>query len=139
MGRPATAEVAVHLNGSDGLIYSRALLKMTDAELLHELAPQGVTEVQRLAPKRRSPNPLIRLRFRGLTLPARIFCGYMAVEVRPWLPAPRQCRNCWQFGHPARTCRLRQQVCGRCAGEHSADDCSSEHPQCPNCKGDHSA
>ena len=87
-GCRCTAEVAVWLNSSEGVIYSPDLRSCSDEELLEELSPQGVIEVCRLRSNRGTPNPLIRLRFQGLVLPPRVMCGYLAVQVKVWTPRP---------------------------------------------------
>ena len=138
-GTRVSAEVAVWLNSSEGVIYSPDLRCCSDEELLEELAPQGVIEVCRLRTNRGSPNPLIRLRFKGLDLPPRVMCGYLAVLVKAWIPPPRQCRKCWRFGHTDRTCRSRSPICGRCADRHPTDDCAAEVAQCASCQGRHPA
>ena len=85
-----------------------------------------------------SANPLVRVRLSGLALPSRLYCGYLAVPVRPWVPGPRQCRRCWEFGHVAATCKpTKQERCGRCSGlDHPAQGCKRA-PFCIKCKEAH--
>lgn len=96
-----SVEAAEHLNAVEGLIYCPDLKDMTEESILNDLEPQGVIEVLRLAPKKgtTSANPVVKLKFAGHELPARIFCRYMTVKVKPWVPGPKQCRNCFAFGH----------------------------------------
>ena len=140
LGRQCSVEVAERLNSVQGLIYSPDLKNLSEETLLAELAPQGVIEVMRFAskPKATSSNPLVRVRFSGLALPSRLFCGYLAVPVRPWVPGPRQCRRCWEFGHMATTCRpTKQERCGRCsATDHSTKGCKRE-AYCYKCREAH--
>ena len=140
LGKPVSAVLATNLMSSQGLIHCPDLSDLSDEELLTELAPQGVIEVQRLKSKDRTPNPLIRLRFKGLDLPRKLLCGYLSVPVRPWIQLPRQCRRCWKLGHSMRSCRRKETVCGQCSARdsHPTGDCTSV-PKCPLCSGPHPA
>ena len=131
LGKPCEVTVAEDPNTTEGLIHCPQLRDISEESILYELEPQGVCEVQRLRSKVAGEiNPLIRLRFRGEALPTRIFCGYLSVQVRPWIPGPRQCRNCWGFGHGSRYCRQRRTTCGRCAENHSTDGCTADSRCC---------
>ena len=102
--------------------------------------PTGGSQVVRLRSKDPArPNPLIILRFNGLLLPDRVFCGYLSAPVRPWTPQPQQCHNCWRFGHGDRACRARHPTCGRCGERHPTAECEAEALSCPSCKDPHSA
>ena len=138
LGHEVAAEVAVRLT-CEGLIRCPDLGELSEDEILQELAPQGVIEVVRLRSKDNTPNPLLRLRFRGFSRPDRIFCGYLSVPVREWVPSPRQCRKCWRFGHTDRVCHSRQPTCGRCASAHATEDCTSSILSCISCGEPHAA
>ena len=114
VGKPAKAQLATHLTSVQGLVHSPELCDMTEQELLDELAPQGVIEVQRLKSHTDKPNPLVRLRFRGLTLPDRLFCAFLSIRIKPWVELPKQCHKCWRNGHVDRTWRSRTSTCGVC-------------------------
>ena len=87
LGKPCEVTVAEDPNTTEGLIHCPQLRDISEESILYELEPQGVCEVQRLRSKVAGEiNPLIRLRFRGEALPTRIFCGYLSVQVRPWIP-----------------------------------------------------
>ena len=136
-----TVTLADRMNTVCGSIRAEALIGLSNSEILAELSSQGVCRVERLASRRLAtlgPNPTIKVNFRGKTLPQSVLCGYLVVPVSPWVPAPTQCRNCWQSGHPSRNCRRRAGVCGRCAGGHPTDGCTAP-PVCPNCQGPHPA
>ena len=139
LGHEVAAEVAVRLTSCEGLIRCPDLGELSEDEILQELAPQGVIEVVRLRSKDNTPNPLLRLRFRGFSRPDRIFCGYLSVPVREWVPSPRQCRKCWRFGHTDRVCHSRQPTCGRCASAHATEDCTSSTLSCISCGEPHAA
>ena len=100
-------------NSVEGLIHCPKIAGISQ-KILYELAPQGVVEVLRLRSRVEGrPKPLVRLRFRGQALPTRIYCGYLAVPVRQWIPGPRQCRKCWNFGHGAKFCRSSRTTCAK--------------------------
>lgn len=45
-----------------------------------------------------------------------------------------QCFKCYKFGHIAQECKLRKNICPKCAGEHKSDECRSKEKICINCK-----
>ena len=48
-------------------------------------------------------------------------------RVRPYIPLPKRCFNCQQYGHSGAKCRRAKPVCVRCGleveGEHNPDNC----------------
>ena len=75
------------------------------------------------------------LTFDAPTLPEHIFLGF-----EKYIPLPRRCFKCQQFGHGARTCRATKHICPFCSGTHKQDDCpNKESPKCPNCDSAHPA
>ena len=118
---PVQTQLAHRLNTVEGAVRSEALTELSNAELLDELKGQGVVKVQRLKSRnleKMGPNPTVRLWFAGRTLPQILYCGYMRVQVTPWIYAPRPCPNCLMYGHSRRACRRRNPRCGRCSGGH---------------------
>ena len=129
---------ADRLNSSDGRVYAPSLKSLSEEELLFELAPQGVIRVARLRSKGNSPNPLLKVTFRGLTCPPAIFAGYEVLSVERWLRSPMICRRCTRYGHTAARCKRRDVRCGRCGdGGHVSEHCEAIDPQCLFCQGDH--
>lgn len=142
-GQPVNVTICDRLNSCQGLIHSLDMLDMSEQEILEELSTQGVTEVTRLRSSHPdSVNPMIRLRFRGLHLPRKILCGYLALPVKPWLTLPRQCKRCWKHGHGQRSCRAPAALCGKCSATtsdtHTTSGCHAV-PKCPLCSEDHPA
>ena len=141
LGHSVKVELADRLNAVEGVISSDALAFSTDDELLHELKTQGVVGVYRL-PSRdpEYPNPMVKVTFAARALPAALYCGYLAVEVRPWVASRARCTRCWTFGHSSRVCRRRSETCGRCGqGGHSKARCTSDTVSCPCCGEAHCA
>ena len=54
---------------------------------------------------------------------------------------PVQCYICLKYGHIAKYCKTKQQVCARCGDNHRIDACTvaSDAGKCCNCKGNHLA
>ena len=54
---------------------------------------------------------------------------------------PVQCYICLKYGHIAKYCKTKQQVCARCGDNHRIDQCTvaSDAGKCCNCKGNHLA
>jgi hypothetical protein len=49
----------------------------------------------------------------------------------------RRCYKCQHYGHKAAACRMRNERCGKCAGEHQTRLCPGGNPQCVNCGDSH--
>lgn len=45
-----------------------------------------------------------------------------------------QCYRCWRFGHMAKHCNKKENVCSKCAGGHRLRECTSEEEICVNCR-----
>ena len=54
---------------------------------------------------------------------------------------PVQCYICLKYGHIAKYCKTKQQVCAQCGDNHRIDQCTvaSDAGKCCNCKGNHLA
>ena len=60
------------------------------------------------------PTGTVFLTFDAPTLPESIFFGLERFEVDQYIPLPRRCFKCQQFGHGARACRATEDVCPLC-------------------------
>ena len=135
-------EVSPHrtLNTSKGVIRCRELVECFEDEILAELRDQGVIGVHRITIKRdgRTINTwTLILTFSTSTLPEKIKCAFLKVNVSPYIPNPLRCFKCQQYGHHRNNCK-HSAICGRCSGSHEDQECSAA-PQCQNCKGPHPA
>lgn len=97
-------EEHVSLNRSKGIFYSNELRCLTDDELLKEIREQNpnIIEIKRL--KRRDPETrtltttdlgLYITTFNVSDLPEKILLGYMYTLVKPYIPNPLRCFNCF--------------------------------------------
>ena len=110
-------------------------------DLLGCLKDQDVKSVHcyTIPPKgqRKNPTNIAKITFCTHDLPLRIYIGGQSLPVRPYQPPPRQCQNCWRFGHPAKHCRSTDR-CPICAQPgHNRSNCSAQTRTCANCGGPH--
>ena len=113
--------------------------------LMDELADQGVIDVRRRFIKdgegMEEATTIVTLVFKqNLELPKDVKISYEVFRVAKFSPRPKQCMNCWDYGHPGtlnNPCH-RPKLCRRCGLTHS-DPCSNPM-RCINCNGtDHEA
>ena len=129
------------LNSVRGVIRDREFIKSSENEILEELASQGVTEVRQIKVRREGvlcTTATVILSFGLHTLPSHVTCGWLRLQVDPYIPNPLRCFRCQRFGHHKNSCR-RDEVCARCGTQgHNDTDCEAL-ARCVNCKGDHSS
>ena len=129
------------LNSVRGVIRDREFIKSSEEEILDELASQGVTEVRQIKVRREGvlcTTATVILTFGLHTLPSHVTCGWLRLQVDPYIPNPLRCFHCQRFGHHKNTCS-RDEVCARCGTQgHNDTDCETL-ARCVNCKGDHSS
>ena len=142
-GQPIKATIANRLSLKNACIRSDGLTSLSNEDLLHELADQGVVRVERLRSKNvkeLGPNPMVKVSFLDQPL-QYLYCGYLRVRVDPWIPPVSQCTKCcdYDYSHLARFCRRRAETCGRCGTTgHPSDGCEAPS-QCCHCGGPHPA
>ena len=133
-------EVTEHntLNFSKGVIYCNDLREIPESDIQSELSNQKVCEVKKILKKVNNElieTGLIILKFNSIKLPEDIRIGYQKVRVRPYIPLPLKCNNCFKFGHHYKTCKS-EKICFNCGGEyHTSDEkpiCNFEK-NCVNC------
>ena len=129
------------LNSSKGVIRTRELDGMSEADILSSLEAQHVTSVKRMTIKK-GDNIIATgtyvLTFGVPELPSTLKLGYLKVRVDVFIPNPLRCFQCQKFGHGQLSCRGRL-TCFRC-GEagHNGRECEAD-PKCRNCQGAHMA
>ena len=142
MGVEVKASPHRSLNTSKGVIrdYGRDLYDMSEAEMVKELADQGVEGVSRFILKkddREIKTNTYFVTFSTSSPPEKLRIGYYFVEVKRYIPNPLRCFQCQEFGHSKKFCKKNLR-CWRCGKEgHDGNDCSSESKCCVNCKGEH--
>lgn len=129
-----------HLNSCKGVIRTRDLHDMDEADIATELKDQGVTHVKRITLKRE--DKIIKtgtyiLTFNLHDLPERLLVGYLSVPVDKYVPNPLRCFKCQKFGHGSASCKNKP-VCCTC-GEDGHELICTRPPKCCNCQGNHAA
>ena len=141
-------EVVPHqrYNQSQGVITCDLLRSYSDDDIVEGLSHLGITKVYRI--KKRSPTGTLDptstliLTFNTAVSPDRIrIRAGLSERVRPYVPLPRRCYKCQQYGHVTKNCRSEQEMCGRCgvacSDTHLAATC--QRPlNCIHCQEPHS-
>ena len=128
------------LNFTKGTIQAKRFLQHDDQELLSELSKFGVVSIYR---KKRKINNILTetgiliLTFDTCSLPTNVKLGWTVLEVRKYIPDPRQCFKCQKYNHSSKSCRSPNDVCNRCGGiGHSGAMCTNA-VKCANCAKPH--
>ena len=85
-----------------------------------------------------TPSRTLFLTFDYLTIPSHIKAGYERIHVHQYIPAPRHCFKCQQFGHMQQFCHQTVAVCVTC-GPFIHDGICESPPFCVNCHGNHAS
>ena len=144
----ATIDVCIEphktLNTSKGVVYCRNLEGYVEDEAILEVLKEqnpNLIEVHRIRSKRQGvevPSNILILTFGTPQLPKEVKIGYMIEKVRLYIPNPRRCFNCQDYGHGKDSCKHSQR-CAKCGDEgHDFVDCVKP-PKCCHCPGDHAA
>lgn len=143
---PVTVTPHEHHNQSQGVITCALLKGYSDEDIAEGLAEQGVTCCRRIIrrPKSEQPEPTttLILTFNTSNPPDRIVIRTGLVErVRPYIPLPRRCFKCHNYGHSGAKCRRQLGVCIQCGGDligdHKSETCQLP-VQCIHCHQPHS-
>ncbi|XP_059226625.1 uncharacterized protein LOC131998380 [Stomoxys calcitrans] len=132
-------EVKEHnsLNYSKGVIYCNDLRGIPENEILNELKKQNVTEVQKILKKNEDSlieTGLIIITFSLPNLPDEINIGYEKTCVRPYIPLPMRCRQCFHYGHPTKRCK-NNKICISCGdiAHTQENELCQNNTKCINC------
>lgn len=142
LSQAIAVEVTEHrsLNFTKGVIYSNDLRDIPVEEIQAEMKSQHVSEVKKIFKKTANSlveTGLVILTFSKLTLPNEVFIGYERVHVRPFIPSPLRCNNCFKYGHTAKFCK-NEKICNNCSKKFHTDiekqEVCQNTPTCVNCK-----
>ena len=130
------------LNHSKGIIYAPQLLEYTIEKLEEELKADGVVKVERMMKKIEGvlvPQAGHILTFASVKLPDVVSPAWWTYKVKQFIPRPRRCFYCQEFGHVLASCRRKQQgkdsVCVNC-GKKEHGPCQNQF-NCIHCGGNH--
>ena len=117
-------------NITKGVVYSRDLFEFSIEEIL-EMCPSTVYEVKKLS----GSNGAILLHFNSRFLPDYINIEHLRIRVKKYKHRPKQCFQCFDFGHVVTSCRNSPR-CPSCSGLHGkSEPCGPI--VCLNCGGNH--
>ena len=117
-------------NTLKGIVYSRDLFDFSDQEIL-EMCPSSVYEVKKLS----GLNGAILLFFNTRFIPDYIDVEGIRIRVKKYKYKPRQCFQCFEFGHVISRCQ-NDSRCHSCSGIHeNFEPCGPTN--CVNCGGNH--
>ena len=120
-------------NTLKGVVFSKDLYDFSEDEIL-ERCPPSVYRVQKL----RGINNTILLTFSSSYVPDHILINHVRIKVKKSRANPKQCHNCFEYGHIASDCN-NDKRCYVCSSEHEEwDDICSLDRHCYHCKGSHS-
>ena len=138
------------MNQCQATIYYRNDPHFTEEEIkqhLNETNEARVTNVYRMTKKvdgASIPMNVYLLTFQTTELPPKVTIGWTKCSTRLYIPRPRRCFKCQEFGHSVKTCRRQLARCVQCAVE--TDPANNDHPQpctaaaiCANCGESHSS
>lgn len=122
------------LNTTQGRIFSRKIVDITQEELLECLKDQKVVDV-RMITKREGEKIVATgaaiITFDLIYRPEKLNIGWERVNVEEYIPNPMRCLTCQRLGHTRKWCKSVEQ-CKECgyAGEH--EFCNRKY--CVNCQ-----
>ena len=139
---PIKVEKHRTLNITKGIIHCDQLQGMSDTDICSELTDQNVSEVYRIQKRQRDqhiPTDTFIITFQSANLPQSIKIGYLNVKVQIYIPNPRRCFNCQQYGHGKNTCQ-QETACAKCSKQgHTYDDCEENTEKCIHCHQEHAS
>lgn len=127
------------LNTVQGMIYCWDSKYLSEEEILEGLTDQKVVGVRKIKKKVGDAfvdTALCILTFKRSLLPSSIKFGFHSVLVKPYIPNPLRCLNCFRFGHTRKNCK-RERVCAHCSDLFHEPDMCKTGSRCINCKGAH--
>ena len=129
-------------NQSKGIVRDREFDLLSEQEIVDMFIEAGepVSEAYKFNKPENSDRVTVCLTFQKPELPSRIKFGYKIFRVSQYIPRPRFCSNCLQYGHPTKFCKS-DAKCSRCAStdcENIEGNCQKDQV-CGNCQGSHSS
>lgn len=113
--------------------------KILEQAKLQNLPVSEVECYSKISPCTKRSMLFAKLTFQSRSLPAHMYIGFERLKIQEDLPRPRQCCNCWKYGHPTKYCTSNH-CCPLCSKEdHDYDDCPQNRDRvfkghCPNCE-----
>ena len=141
-GASVSCKSHYNMNHSKGIIYAPQLMSYTVQKLQEELKTERVVKVERMQRKIDgviTDQPNLILTFASTRLPDSISAAWYNFKVKQYIPRPRRCFYCQEFGHVLTSCRLKEQgkeaLCVNC-GKNAHGICQ-DIPKCIHCGNSH--
>ncbi|GFW37720.1 hypothetical protein TNCV_4629251 [Trichonephila clavipes] len=101
----------------------------------------AILDLQRFTKKTESgfkPIKTIKVAQIGCTIPERVSIGFEMFKTNLYVEKPKQCTNCWKFGHFPKFCR--SSIKCLCSLNHPENECKeTEIKKCSSCGEAHEA
>ena len=139
---PVRVKEHISMNSVKGTIFAKEYIDESEIKIVKHLQKFGATNV--FKPTRREfdqfkPTGVMILTFESKILPTDVRLGFGKYKVREYIPNPRQCYNCFRYGHGTKHCRDTSTLCKRCGKiDHTSEICI-ENLKCVNCGERHEA
>ncbi|GFW38652.1 uncharacterized protein TNCV_3880191 [Trichonephila clavipes] len=102
----------------------------------------AIFDIQRFTKKTESgfkPIKTVKVIQIGCSIPERVPIGFEMIKTTLYYEKPRQCTNCWKFGHLQKFCRSAIK-CRICSLNHSVNECKEiQIKKCSSCGEGHEA
>lgn len=137
------------LNSSKGVIRCHDFKGISNEEIIKEFKEQDTNKVEILdiyrVMRRSGENSFETgtyfVTFATAKIPEFIFAGYTRLEVKPYIPSPMKCHNCFKYDHSKARCPAPEKICHNCS---ETSHTTLENPiclnpaKCTNCGENHS-
>lgn len=130
------------INHSKGVIYSKALLILSDEEILNNLKSQNACEIYRFKKHVLNGTSIeygsFAITFANLKRPETVQISFLNLQVYPLWEKPMQCKHCMLIGHTIKRCKmLHESFCKNCFHRTLNEKIHNCIDICKNCKGTH--
>ena len=118
-----------------GKIFSHELFLCTDDEILSQLQSENehILSAKRIhRTSERIPTRLIKIKFDRPTIPDKIYCLNSAYDLEIFIPPPKKCMKCKEYGHWRDDCKNNWK-CNRCGKNHDERIECHDQLNCVSC------
>lgn len=129
-------------NNSKGIFFNYGLLQLSDELIMEELKSQNVINIKRFTKKvdgTTVDSGIFLITFSTSQLPEYVHLGYEKSSIRPYIPRPLQCSNCFKYFHHSNNCKSDKRCinCGEKYHLQKEGEKCDRTTSCVNCKSQH--
>lgn len=117
--------------------FSEALCKDSNIKTAEKMHKRIYSSEKKNYIWKETNNIIITVEGSTLSEEIKLYDGLATMKVRPYIPAVKQCFNCYRFGHTKAFCRKQNKLCVIC-GDIAHGHCDKKY-NCINCGGNHKA